>query len=203
MGSWVSAGWKQGLLLCVLAVVSLRCEDQVAAPEGGDYLFITQRIFSRQTILEGDPRYIPIAACEMIAPYFRFDPSTKSLRIFYHSPFPIDAGLRSIFWGSGIGGFCPWAGAFPVHELPMQIDSLTVLAGIRDDGDAKVVVKGQLLALSPGSDYKEFLLTRQIEGFYRILPDTTRHKYVLEQTVSLKIHNYGWCPKRLVSFEGS
>lgn len=143
-------GWRQALLLCILAMVSLRCEDQVVAPESGDYLFITQNISSQQAILEGDPRYIPIVICEMVAPYFRFDPSTKSLRIFHHSPFAIDVGLQSIFWNSGSGGSCPWAAASPVRELPMQIDSLTVLAGIRDDGDAKVVVKGQLLTLSLG-----------------------------------------------------
>ncbi|MEK6569726.1 MAG: hypothetical protein AABZ61_00025, partial [Bacteroidota bacterium] len=139
------------------------------------------------------------------------DSKTKSLRIFGHSRFPVDEELQSIVWVSGDDGIppqlglggCPWAYALPVTHVPVQVDSSVILAGSEADGVANLIVSGRLLRVGVDSDYQTYLRTQRGEGNYWVLPDTTRHRFVIEQIDSLKIHNYGWCPKRLVSFEGS
>jgi hypothetical protein len=210
MERWMSPGWQQAMLLCVLAIVSLRCEDQVAAPDSGDYLFLMQSISSRQSILEGDPQYIPSVACvERLFPFMTFDARTKSLKIFGQR-FPVDDELQSIIWSSGNGaapwlgkGGCPWAYALPVTYVPVQVDSSVVLVGCEPDGAANLVVSGRLVKVEVDSDCRTYLRTQRGGGTYLIPPDTTRYRFVIEQVDSLRIHNYGWCPKRLVSFEGS
>jgi hypothetical protein len=207
----MSTCWQKGVLLCILTLVSLRCEDQVVASESGDYLFLTWGIVSRQSILDGDPRYIPSVVCiAMPGPGFAFDPGTKSLRIYGQSSFAIDPELQSIVWlksdglfpPRGLGG-CPGASALPVTHVPLQIDQNAIFSSIEADGAAYVVIKGQLVRVEADSDYQTYLGTQVGGGYYHIPPDTTRYKFVIEQVDSLKIHNYGWCPRRLVSFEGS
>lgn len=206
----MSAGWQQGLLLCVLAVVSLRCEDRAVAPESGDYLLVAQSISSRQSILEGDPRYIPSVVCvAMPSPFVTFDTRTKSLKIFGQSPFAIDDKLQSIVWVTSDGlfpsrrGGCGWAYALPATHVPVQVDSSVVFVGSEADGAAIFVVSGRLAKVEIESDHQTYLRTQRGGGYYRIPPDTTQYRFVIEQVDSLKIRNYGWCPKRLVSFEGS
>lgn len=208
----IMTGWREALLLCILAIVSLRCEDQVSTPEGGDYLLLTQHIFSHETIIEGNERYVPGIACvESIPAGFVFDESARSLRFYQVRPFPVDSLLQSIVWLSGnddvppsLGtGGCSWAHALPVTHVPVQVDSSVVFVGSEVDGVANLVISGRLVKVEAGSDYQIHLRTQHGEGFYRIPPDTARYKFVIEQVDSLKIHNYGWCPKRLVSFEGS
>jgi hypothetical protein len=210
MNGWMSTGWQQGMLLCVFAIVSLRCEDEVAAPGSCDYLFLVQSISSRQSILEGDPQHVPTLVCvPMPIPGVAFDPRTKSLKIFRGPSFAIDAELQSIIWlmSNGLSpsrmGGCGWDYALPVAHIPAQIDSSVVFASIEAGGAADLVVKGQLVKIEVDSDYQTYLRTQRGGGYYWIPPDTTRYRFVIEQVDSLRIHNYGWCPKRLVSFEGS
>jgi hypothetical protein len=207
-----STGWQRAMFLCVLAMVSLRCEDQVVAPESGDYLFLTEYIFSHENVLEGNQLYIPKIACaENVPPWFIFDSSAKSLRFYQVRSFPLGSKLESIVWLSGndgippilgIGG-CSWARPIAVDSLPVQVDSSVIFAGVEADGDANIVIGGRLVKLEVGSDYRTYLRTQYGQGYYRISPDTTRYRFAIEQVDSLQIHNYGWCPKRLVSFEGS
>jgi hypothetical protein len=84
----------------------------------------------------------------------------------------------------------------------VQIDSNLVFSSVEADGAVYVVVNGQMVRVEVDSDFQTYLGTQVGGGYYQVPPGTTHYRFGIEQVDSLGIHNYGWCPKRLVSFEG-
>jgi hypothetical protein len=191
-----------GVLMLGVSIL-LNCKDAGVEGPFGDFLFLEQYVVEEARVLEGDSIHIPIAVCEDgFGTSYSYDVNSKELSIYYFNRTFDIQNMAALFGNTVVPSWfvaCGFRDPNPLYNLPDTVGSFGVQS-ISTSGDVVIAVVEQSYTISANDSLVFLPSADTIRGVYTVPPDTTLLPYAIELIRAGTIRNFGFWPKRNITF---
>lgn len=192
-------------ILVVAEFIAPGCKDAGIEGPVGEFLFLEQFVVEQARVIEGDSAYIPIVTCaDCLGQSYSYDFSSRTLTIYpinWRPDFDVEQMIALVGFTLEPSRYVRigFRSPIPVQSFPHIVGGLEIRSVARD-GAVMVALSGASYTVDDGDSLIAVPAVDTVRGFYTIPPDTTRLPFAIEMTRTRIVRNFGYWPKRNITF---